>query len=164
MEQRAALRLPCRTRMNVPALVLLMAFGTPVLAGDTAPCTAREVKRADSALGRFNETLRQRGKGADWNSLHSLFLEFRRCDDASIAESFDDIVDSLLCQRWEKVGQLLAIEDHDFFDFVVRHAALPKGEKRLLPKRSDPFCPTGHGEDCHALMRACWGTPTHISN
>src|ERR1051325_8783091 len=120
------------TSICAKILVFACAFLASA-ASDVTRCTRVQARRADFAIGRFDGTLDRRRTSGDWNSFHELFVKFGHCDDGSMGEGFDEIVDELVCRRWQRIDKLFALDDRDFFEFVMRHVVtqLPSTDYRL---------------------------------
>ena len=60
---------------------------------------------------------------SDWRTLYAAFGKYKSCDQAAIAEGYDDIVMRLLTRGWDggTEAAALARKDRTFATFITRH-------------------------------------------
>src|SRR4051812_45523630 len=81
--------------------------------GSAARGTRADSDAADSDIDQLES----------WSAVYRAFKLYRQCDDASIAEGYDDKIVQLLTQQWPTVSALAKLTQSDplFEQFVLRH-------------------------------------------
>ena len=76
-------------------------------------CTPDMAQAAESGVDGVN----------DWKALYGAFRKYAACDQASIAEGYDDIVIRLLTREWDggSAATALVKKDGAFGAFILRH-------------------------------------------
>lgn len=132
--------------MKSIAFVVAGCLAIPAMAGEI--CSQDEAAKAEAYTDKITS----------WQALYSGYLQFRHCDDGSIAEGFQDRTVRLLASSWESLpeGAELMRQNQAFRTFVIRHigATADTDELRAVSALAQGQCPEGQAELCRDIASA----------
>jgi hypothetical protein len=112
---------------------------------ETPECSMAKAERAENATDGIH----------DWDSLHTWYREYRRCDDGSIAEGCSEQVARILVDHWSTLPHLLdlTVSNPNFRRFVLRHvnATQRLGDLKKIRDNASQRCPPGWQGMCNDL-------------
>lgn len=126
------------------ALLLIMAV--PAAAKE---CTDREAYVALSVVGYINS----------WKEIYKAFQEFGRCDDAAIAEGFDDVISIQWADHWNRLPEMIKYtkENEQFKAFIFKRVHtedIPLDRWERIVNKANHHCPKAAREFCREIVKA----------
>jgi hypothetical protein len=145
---------------NVEVLLLLTLLGTNVACSanstraetiNSATCTVQDAQAAERSVDGIQ----------NWQQLFDVFKLYHHCDQASIAEGFDDVVVHLLIRNWDSISVVskLGKDSPGFTVFVLRHLtelASPE-DLKVIQQNATSACRAGDHTICHEITRKIAG-------
>jgi hypothetical protein len=110
-------------------------------------CTDAMAQSAESNVDRIT----------DWPALYDAFQKYSACDQASIAEGYDDIVVRLLTRAWDggSAASALVKKNRSFSRFILRHITelASKAELELVKTNATSKCAPDSTELCASIAK-----------
>ncbi|NTW50530.1 MAG: hypothetical protein HGB19_12530 [Chlorobiales bacterium] len=135
-----------KTTIQIHIFIVVLLFSTPLYAKE---CTQMEAFAAETVIGYLDS----------WKEIYNAFKSFGHCDDAAIAEGFDDVISIQWGEHWNNVYEMIKYteENNNFKTFVYKRIGsetIPydRWEKIVLQAKAN--CPREAFEFCKEIEKA----------
>lgn len=129
-------------------LTINIALGSQIAIAQRSSCSLDQRAKAEEETDKLQT----------WGALYQSYRRYADCDDAAVAEGYDEVVARLLRDHWDTLPQFAVLleKDQRFKTFVLRHVSLTSLDTNDLKKvgtKAVEHCPIGQDTLCKDLRR-----------
>ncbi len=134
-----------KTKITIILLGAVLLFANPVHAKE---CTQKEAFAAEVLTAYLDS----------WQEVYNAFKDFGHCDDAAIAEGFDEVITILWAKHWNTLSKMITYTkgNKEFKEFIYRRIGtetIPYDRWERIIKKAKYQCPEIAREFCKEIIK-----------
>jgi hypothetical protein len=130
----------------ITIILFLLVIALPASAKE---CTTMEAFAAESVIDYLDS----------WEKVYKSFKDFGHCDDAAIAEGYDDVISKLWADHWDKLSEMIKYtkENSEFKRFIYKRIGtetIPYDRWEKIVSLAKNQCPTNAYDFCKEILKS----------